>query len=178
VQQLHLDQEAHLFRLAVLLDQLVDCIAVLHPADDATVVGQRQHRVTYDLQAAVVRQIVIVQARVDQTKQLHDAFVLAEVLVSLQQELVAVAIRAQHRHAAGTLLGGDDRDVVCEALNADVSTGGLVGTGHCEAEVRRVGQRWRNVVQLQLLQVDDLYFDALEQLLVSLPGLVQVSGAH
>jgi len=81
---LHVEQ--HLAAVAVVADELVEGVAVGHPADDADVVAQGRHGVAPDGQVAPARLGVVGQERVDEAEELHDALVLAQVLVDLQQQ--------------------------------------------------------------------------------------------
>lgn len=74
---------------------------------------------------------------VDETEDLHDAFVLAQVLVALQQEHVLAAVRAEYADLARPLLRAYDLNVGVERLDAYQRLVGLVRARHGQFEVAR-----------------------------------------
>lgn len=74
--------------LAVLLDELVDRVAVGDPTDEARVVRQRHDRVALNAEVELGRVPVAREKGVHQPEQLHHSLVLPQVFATLEQEQV------------------------------------------------------------------------------------------
>ncbi len=66
------------------------------------------HRKYLNRQVATERLRIVDQECVDQTEELHDAFILPQVFMALEQEHVLFAVAAHDAQLSGPLLGRDD----------------------------------------------------------------------
>ena len=64
-------------------DERMECVGVGHPADEAGVGGQRNDSIACNAQVTLSCGPVIGQHVVHQAKQLHDPFILPQILVAL-----------------------------------------------------------------------------------------------
>ena len=96
---------------------------------------------------------VIGEQCVDQTKELHDALVLPQVFVALQQEHELGAIAAVDGQLARPLLGRDDVQRLCNFLDADNGLVDFVQAGNRQLQVVAGHELWRHRLQLQIRQL-------------------------
>ena len=99
---------------------------------------------------------VIDEQRVDQAEQLHDALVLPQVLVALEQEHVLLAVGALDGEFAGPLLRGYHLQRRLDIGDAHRHLVGTVGAGHGQFQVLTQKQLRGHVVQLEARQLRQL----------------------
>ena len=128
-------------------------VVMRHPADDTRVGRQRTHRVALNVEVALGGLHVMRQQRVDEAEELHDALVLAQILVALEQKVVRVAVRAKDGELARALLRGDDGQRGRERLDRHHVLAGSVGAGHTQLQAGGIQQARRNVLQLERRQL-------------------------
>ena len=75
-----------------------------HPPYDARVVRQRDDRVPRNAEISLAGLSVVAKEGVDEPEELHDALVLPQVLVALEEKRVLAPIAADHRQLARPLL--------------------------------------------------------------------------
>mmetsp|Transcript_17483 Transcript_17483/g.52433 ORF Transcript_17483/g.52433 Transcript_17483/m.52433 type:complete len:714 (+) Transcript_17483:377-2518(+) len=167
--------QRHLTGVAVLADEGVQGVGVGHPADEAAVGRQGDDGVAGDGQIPLRSRPVVPQHGVDQPEQLHYSLILAQVFVALEQEHVLGAIAAVDGQLAGALLAGDH-----------VQLRGEGGDGHHRLpyQVRPRDRQFQplgahegggHVLELQHGELGQLLVDALEDVVVQVPRLVQVA---
>lgn len=75
-----------------------------HPADETRIRGERDDGVALDVEVSFEGLRICHEQSVDQSKELHHALILPDVLVALEQELVILAIAAFDRELPRSLL--------------------------------------------------------------------------
>ena len=117
-----------------------------------------------------------VEQHVDQSEELHDALVLSQILVTFEQVPVIFAVRAVDLQPPRTLLGRDDVHRRRKRGDGDVSgrNAGHVVARHAQLQPLRVEQPGGDVLKLQGGERGELLVDALEDVVVQVPGLVQL----
>ena len=105
------------------------------------------------------------EQRVDEAEELHDALVLPQVLVPLEQERVLLPVAPEDGHLPRPLLGGDDFDGGREAADAhhSVAVRLAVCARHRQLEVVRPQKLRRHVLQLMYWRVGELDSIKLER---------------
>mmetsp|Transcript_13522 Transcript_13522/g.28909 ORF Transcript_13522/g.28909 Transcript_13522/m.28909 type:complete len:454 (-) Transcript_13522:2570-3931(-) len=166
--------ESHLAGVPVLADECVQGVAVGHPADEAAVGAEGDDGVACNREVALRGSPVVGEHSVDKAKQLHHALVLPQVLVTLEQEHVLGAITAMNGQLAGPLLGADDVELGSEGGYGDQRLAGDVGAWHRKLHALRPHQCRGHILQLQGGHAVQLLVDALEDMVVQVPGLVQL----
>jgi hypothetical protein len=78
----------------MLFDQNMQSIAARNPADQASVLTQRNDWVSSDTQIFLARLTIYLKQCVYQTKQLHHTFILSYIFVTFQKKKILTAIRA------------------------------------------------------------------------------------
>ena len=171
-----LDVEQDLVLLAVFLDEHVQRVAVSDPPQHACVGRQRNDGEAAQTEAALVRLGVDGQQRIDETKELHDALVLPHVLVALEQVLVRAAVAAADLEAARALLGRNHEHDRLKLRDAHDGLATHIRAWHSELQIAHRQQLGRDVLQGQLhgIRGGQLLGDALEYMVVQIPGLIQV----
>lgn len=90
-----------------------------------------------------------VQQHVDQTEQLNDSLVLAQILVPLQQEHVVPPVRTLDGQLAWPLLGRDNVEKWFNTGNTNHFLIGIVRSRHGQLQISTFGQLGGNVLQVQ-----------------------------
>ena len=103
---LNFRSEILFFDLPVVLDETVQRVRVRHPRQQPRVGGEWDDREALDGQVAPERLRVVEEERVDEAEELHDALVLPQVLVALEQEHVLAAVAAHDRQLPRPLFRG------------------------------------------------------------------------
>ena len=174
--QLHddlvLEVERELLLVAVLLDERVQRVAVEQPLEQPAVLRERYDAVALDGEVASRRLVVAQQQVVHQAEDLHDALVLAQVLVALEQEDVLEAVGAEYADLARTLLAADHLYVGVEGTYVYERTARLVGARHGQLQVAADHETWRHVGQLECAHCGQLARDSLEHRVVSVVFLM------
>eukprot|EP00968_Pinguiococcus_pyrenoidosus_P000364 scaffold24_cov245-Pinguiococcus_pyrenoidosus.AAC.16 len=172
---LHIDQDPA--RLSVLLDQCMERVAVLHPANHAGLVTQRHHRVPADGEVVLVRLSVAVEQRVDKPKELHASFILPQILVGLQQKHVLEPVVPNHHDLPWPLLAQHDLNVRSKFLDVHGRAVDRVGAGDGQAQVPG-DEEELGTQMLQLQQRRRLVHDPIPVLAVAAPLLPGSRGGN
>lgn len=125
-------------------------VACGHPLDESGVGAERDDGVARDAEVDLRRGAVDGQERVDESEQLHDALVLAQVLVALEQEVVVDSVAATDGQAPRVLLGRQDLERRLEERDANGRRAHTVRTRHAQLQIVGHQELGRHVVQLQL----------------------------
>jgi hypothetical protein len=80
----------------------------MDPTNKASMGSQWYDRKPLDMKMALEAIRVLRQERIHKTKQLHDALVLAEIFVTLQEVLIFLSVAAFEIEASGALFRYDD----------------------------------------------------------------------
>ena len=115
-----------------------------------------------------------IEQRIDQTKQLHDSFILPQIFMSLQQEHIIAAIRAFDGQLSGPLFTGDNIQLWFNLGDANKLLFWVVRSRNGQLEIGTFGQFGRNVLQLERGQLGQLTADSSKDVIVNVPGLVQI----
>lgn len=95
-----LDVEQNLPAVAVVLDEDVERVGVVDPAEETGIGRERNDRVLDDREVTLEGLRVLLQQRVDETEELHDPLVLSKVLVSCESRPSAKFPRPSEENAA------------------------------------------------------------------------------
>lgn len=112
---------------------------------------------------------------VDQSEKLHNSFVLSDIFMTLECILVVDTIATPDGELSGPLLGSDNVERGLESHNLDDGFASGVGSGYGEVEIVSGKQLWRHVLQIQSGKLWKLSADFSEDLIVKIPGLVEVA---
>jgi len=132
------------------LDDRVNGVAGGHPLDEPRIRAERDDGVAHDSEFDLRRCPVDGEKRVDEAEQLHDALVLSEVLVALEQERVVDAVAAAHGQPPRVLFGRQDFQRRPEERDADGGRADAVRAWNAQLQIVGDEKFRRNVVQLQL----------------------------
>jgi hypothetical protein len=95
-----LDVEQNLPAVTVVLDEDVERVGVVDPAEETGIRRERNDRVLDDREVTLEGLRVLLQQRVDETEELHDPLVLSKVLVSCESRPSAIIASSPSEEAA------------------------------------------------------------------------------
>lgn len=144
-----LDVEEDLATVAVVLDQHMERIRTVDPSEESRVGRERNDGVLDDGEVSLERLSVLLQERVDESKELHDSLVLSQILVSFEEEVVVFAIAPDDPQLSRTLLRREDLRRCSKAGDAHDALASDVGSGDGEVEVLDGEELRRDVLQLE-----------------------------
>lgn len=113
--------------------------------------------------------------RVDEAKQLHDALVLSDVFVALEQVLVGAAIGSLNGQFTRALLGVDDAEGGFEGDDADDRLAGGVGARRGEVEIVRRKELGGDVLQVEGGELRKLATNLPKDLVIEIPSLIEIA---
>jgi hypothetical protein len=111
---------------------------------------------------------------INKSKQLHNSFVLTDILVSLQQVLVLNTIASLHGQFSRTLLRRDDGEDGIEADNCDGLLSTLIGSGNSQIQIMGFKEFRRNILQVESCKLRKLLGDTFKDLVIEVPSLAEL----
>mmetsp|Transcript_30070 Transcript_30070/g.97887 ORF Transcript_30070/g.97887 Transcript_30070/m.97887 type:complete len:305 (+) Transcript_30070:3296-4210(+) len=169
-----LDVERDFARLPVVADERVQRVAVGNPANEAGIGRERHNRISTDRQSSLSGVRVVSEQVVHQPEQLHDALILPQVLVTLEQIVVIASIGAVNEQAPWALLARDDRHGGREGADCDCGCAGEVVSGHCELQILCLHKLGADVVELEGGESRELLVYEFEDVVIEVPRLAKL----
>lgn len=90
-----LNVEEDFAAVAVVLNENVQRVGAVDPSEESRVRRERDDGILDNREMAFERLRVLLQKRVDETEQLHDSFILAEILVTCRRTFVSSNAREE-----------------------------------------------------------------------------------
>ncbi|KAI6776023.1 hypothetical protein HG530_002781 [Fusarium avenaceum] len=169
-----LDVEQDLATLTVFPNKNVEGVAVGNPPQQTTILRQRDCRIALDVKMALEAFRVVRQQGIAEAEQLHNSFVLTNILVALEQEGVRLAVAAVDVELSWTLLRVNNAKRRVERHDLDDGLSALVCSWNSQVQVFGVEQFGRAVCQLQGGYLRKLPTYSAEYLIIQIPRLVQI----
>ena len=131
------------------LDDRVHGVACWHPLYEPRIRAERDDGVAHDSEFDLRRGPVDGQEGVDEAEQLHDALVLSEVLVALEQKRVVDAVAAAHGQPPRVLFGRQNFQRRPEERDAHGGRADAVRARNAQLQIVGDEKFRRNIVQLR-----------------------------